>query len=175
MRVGFVLQKALLGGGPGRWEIKPENEHDQFILWGMGKDLEKFGVKMFVGDSDELNSANIISTFRRKEAKTLQKSRTKSEWSQVKRNKKSEYGDETYADPAHNSYPLTDGGKPSRERTMAAWRYAHTERDEDEYTPAERTRLQSRIKRFAKVHFGEDLQSPDEAKKSLRIAFPIAR
>ena len=101
--------------------------------------------------------------------------RTKSEWSQVKRDKKSEYGSETYADPAHNSYPLTEGGKPSRERTMAAWRYAHTERDEDEYTPAERTRLQSRIKRFAKVHFDEDLQSPDEAKKSLRIAFPIAR
>ena len=109
------------------------------------------------------------------EAKTLQKSRTKAEWSQVKHNKKSEYGNETYADPAHNSYPLTKGGNPSRERTMAAWRYAHTKRDEDEYTPAERTRLQNRIKRFAKVHFDEDLQSPDEAKKSLRIAFPIAR
>jgi hypothetical protein len=110
------------------------------------------------------------------EDKEVRKSmRTKSEWSQVKRRKESEYGKEVYADPAHDSYPLTVGGKPSRKETMAAWRYLHVAENRAKYSDEAYRHVASRIRSFAKKHFDEELQSPDEANKSLRIVFPIAR
>lgn len=91
--------------------------------------------------------------------RSLLKSRTKSEWQSVKRDKAGEYGnDETFADEKHDSYPLTKDGKPSRERTIAAWDYIHTRKDGDEYTAEERARIESHIRAFAKKHFGEELQ-----------------
>ena len=171
------LQKALLGGGPGRWEIKPENEHEQFILWGMGKDLERFGVKMFVGDSDELDSANIISTPDRKGAgrametkkvTTVEKSRSREAWKEVNRRKLDEYGNETYADPIHHSYPLTVNGKPSRKETMAAWDYINQRKNAAKYTPEDLARVKGRIRRFAKHHFDEDLQDVQKSRTGIR-------
>lgn len=96
-----------------------------------------------------------------------EKSRSREEWKEVKRRKEQEYGtDEYYADPAHDSYPLTKDGKPSRERTMAAWRYINAERNARKYTPEQLERVKGRIKAFAKKHFNEELQ--DRHEKSRR-------
>lgn len=109
--------------------------------------------------------------------RSLLKSRTKSEWQSVKHDKADEYGtDEYFADLAHDSYPLTKDGKPSRERTMAAWRYIHTRKDGGEYSAEERERIESRIRAFAKKHFGEELQKSGirefaKAKKAHRFAY----
>jgi len=99
--------------------------------------------------------------------------RTKSEWRQVNRTKRDEYGThETFADTKHDSYPLTKGGKPSRERTLAAWRYINTCHDGDEYSQEERKRIKSKIRKFAKDHFGLDLKDGG-IEKSLCVVFQI--
>lgn len=99
--------------------------------------------------------------------------RIQKEWRDVKRSKVDKYGThETFADPRHDSYPLTKGGKPSRERTLAAWRYIHVKKDGDEYSKEERKRIKDRIRRFAKKHFDLDLKDA-ELEKSLRVVFKI--
>lgn len=101
--------------------------------------------------------------------------RTKSEWREVKRSKRDRYGaDEVFADPRHDSYPLTKNGKPSRERTLAAWRYIHTKEDRSKYSKEDLERVEARIRRFAKKHFGLVLKDA-EMKKSFTIVFPIAK
>ena len=92
--------------------------------------------------------------------RALAKSRSKKEWHAVTEDKTDRYGsDETFADPAHHSYPLTQNGKPSRERTLAAWRYINTRKNGGEYTAAERARVKARIRHFAKTHWDLDLAS----------------
>lgn len=105
----------------------------------------------------------------------LQKSvRTKSEWRKVRRRKIEEYGtDETFADPIHNSYPLTKNGKPSRKRTLAAWRYINQEKNASKYSEEQLKRVKAHIRRFAKQHFDLELQDGEETKKSFRIALPV--
>ncbi|MFX4302995.1 SNF2-related protein [Alicyclobacillus tolerans] len=99
--------------------------------------------------------------------------RDKKQWSEVKREKKDKYSSkEIFADPKHDSYPLTKYGKPSRERTLAAWRYINTRRDGDEYSKAERNRIKLRIRKFAKRHFNLDLKDAD-MNKSLCVLFKI--
>ncbi len=101
--------------------------------------------------------------------KGVQKSmRTKPAWSEVKRRKEAEYGKEVYADPAHNSYPLTVGGKPSRKETMAAWDYINQRRNAAKYAPEELERVKGRIRRFAKHHFDEDLQDVQKSVSGIR-------
>ncbi len=99
--------------------------------------------------------------------------RTIQEWHQIKDSKRDKYGTkETFADAAHDSYPLTKNGKPSRERTLAAWRYINTRKDGDEYTPIKRKQIKSRIRAFAKRHFDMDLQD-ESIQKSVRVLFKI--
>lgn len=109
------------------------------------------------------------------EAEMLEKSRTKDEWAQVKRRKQVEYGKEIYADPTHDSYPLTVSGKPSKKETLAAWRYISAKRDSSKYTPEQLERVRGRIKRFTKQHFGLELESAEETKKAFTVVFPIAK
>ncbi|WP_304459064.1 DUF6582 domain-containing protein [Alicyclobacillus sendaiensis] len=108
------------------------------------------------------------------EERRIEKSRSPKQWREVKRRKREEYGTgETFADPAHNSYPLTKNGKPSRERTLAAWRYINQEKNASKYSEEQLRRVKARIKRFAKQHFDLELQDGEETKKSLRIMLPI--
>lgn len=91
--------------------------------------------------------------------RAMAKSRTKKEWDAVNRAKEDRYGtDEVFADPAHHSYPLTKDGKPSAERTKAAWDYIHQHRDADEYSHGRAEQIIDRIHAFARRHFGIDLQ-----------------
>ncbi len=79
------------------------------------------------------------------------------------------YGsDETYAEPGRHAYPLTDGGKPSRKRTLAAWRYACMPKN------GVSSEVKGRIKRFAKEHFGLDLQE-DDARKAMKRSRRVAK
>ncbi|MCL6442536.1 MAG: hypothetical protein K6T83_03595 [Alicyclobacillus sp.] len=108
------------------------------------------------------------------EAEMLHKARSPEEWKKIKRRKKAKYGSkETFADPYHSSYPLTLNGKPSWRRTRAAWGYINQERNAEQYTPEQLAHVKSRIRSFAKKHFGKRLESHDETKKSFIIVFPI--
>ena len=82
---------------------------------------------------------------------------------EVRREKTQRYGKgETFAVPSLRSYPLTKNGRPSRERTMAAWRYMSMPKNAaklgDEVGAAKR-----RIRAFARRHFGERLGSSSAA------------
>lgn len=80
-----------------------------------------------------------------------------------KEDHESEYGsNETYAEPGRHAYPLTKDGKPSRERTMAAWRYANMPRNGVSGS------VKATIRRFAKEHFDLDLHGRGDARKALR-------
>lgn len=87
----------------------------------------------------------------------LEKSRSKEEWKEVKERKAKEYAGETFADPEHDSYPLTENGQPSEERVMAAWRYINEEKNASKYADGGAA-VKRRIRAFAKKHFGKDLQ-----------------
>lgn len=102
---------------------------------------------------------NLLGITRSVSDTDLNKARSKSEWKEVTKRKESKYGDdEVFADPQHNSYPLTKNGKPSRERVLAAWRYINQRRNAGEYSSAKVARIKAKIKRFAKEHFDMDLQ-----------------
>ncbi len=94
----------------------------------------------------------------------------KKEREEVKQKKTEEYGKkEVFAVPSLRSYPLTKGGKPSEERTMAAWRYIHQEGNSEKLGEDAAT-AKKRIKAFAKKHFGKELESSGEkeVEKSLQ-------
>ena len=97
----------------------------------------------------------------------MRKSYDAAERKDVRRKKTEEYGkSEVFAVPSLRSYPLTKDGRPSEERTMAAWRYineaANAEKLGDKAEAAKR-----RIRSFAKKHFGKELEGGEEAKKSM--------
>jgi len=91
-------------------------------------------------------------------APDIAKARDKKEWAEVKKDKKAKYGKEIYADKEHDSYPLTKDGKPSEERTMAAWRYINETKDAKEYSASKVSSMKAKIRRFAKEHFGKELK-----------------
>ncbi len=96
--------------------------------------------------------------------------RSQKEWHEVAARKKEEYGaDETYADPEHDSYPLTKGGVPNRKRVIAAWDYIHTRKNGKEYSSSQRSRIEKRIRLYAKKHFHISLES-EETKKSFLLS-----
>ncbi len=101
----------------------------------------------------------------------VQKAYSKEQRHEVRRDKAQRYGKEVFAVPRLDSYPLTKDGEPDEERTMAAWRYIHTEKDESKLPAAEAAKAKSRIRAFAKKHFGKELESgPEETKKALDTA-----
>ncbi len=108
--------------------------------------------------------------------KSMTTARTRQEWKEISRRKEQEYGsNEVFADPPHHAYPLTKNGRPSEERTMAAWRYIHAGRNEDKYDPAQRARIKARIRAFAKRHFGKTLEAHDDVRKGFDLVFPVRR
>ncbi len=136
----------------------------------LSKHLNDIGVEHTMELKD---NGHLKKLFEEGESGVKKSLRTKSEWRQVKRTKRDEYGThETFADTKHDSYPLTKGGKPSRERTLAAWRYINVEHDEEEYSDTERERIKAKIRKFAKDHFGLDLKDGG-IEKSLCVVFQI--
>lgn len=90
----------------------------------------------------------------------------KKEREEVKQKKTEKYGKgEVFAVPALRSYPLTKDGKPNEERTMAAWKYLHQSRNEHKLTGEEFRTAESRIRSFAKKHFGKELEASDDRKE----------
>ncbi len=104
--------------------------------------------------------------------KRVEKAYTAEERRDVRAKKTEEYGrGETFAVPSLRSYPLTDGGKPSEERTMAAWRYINV--PENAAKLGEKgAAAKRRIRAFAKKHFGKDLEAGEEAKKAMAAETP---
>ena len=101
---------------------------------------------------------------------------TKEEREEVRRKKTDEYGGKEYfAVPSLRSYPLTKNGKPSKERTLAAWRYIHQEKNMAKLGEHAESAI-SRIKAFAKKHFDLELEAGDkkagsETKKSVKEVY----
>ena len=97
----------------------------------------------------------------------MSKSYDAEERKEVRRKKTEEYGKgEVFAVPSLRSYPLTKDGKPSEERTMAAWRYLSMPKNAEKLGDKAGA-ARSRIRSFAKKHFGKELEGGEEAKKSM--------
>ena len=95
--------------------------------------------------------------------------RTAEDWEEVNRNKEHEYGSkETFADPEHHSYPLTEGGKPSRERIIHAWDYINVRRNADKYSD-HGAAVKRRIKAFASKH---GIELHEGTKKGIGVDLP---
>lgn len=97
----------------------------------------------------------------------MSKPYNKEEYEDVREKKTREYGKgEYFAVPSLRSYPLTKNGKPSKERTLAAWRYINMPRNAGklgEHAEAAKKRIRS----FARKHFGMELEEGEkEVKKS---------
>lgn len=100
--------------------------------------------------------------------KRVEKAYTAEERKEVRRKKTEEYGKgEVFAVPSLRSYPLTEDGKPSEERTLAAWRYLNMPKNAAKLgDKAEAARR--RIRAFAKKHFGKELaEGGEEVSKSM--------
>jgi hypothetical protein len=96
-------------------------------------------------------------------APVMEEARSAEDWAKVKDKKESEYGgSETFADPAHHSYPLTKDGKPSQERVRAAWSYIHHPKNSAKYGDGG-AGVKKRIASFARKHFPDmNLEGHDE-------------
>lgn len=70
---------------------------------------------------------------------------------------------EDYADPSGYRYPLTKGGKPSKERISAAWRYINMPKNAKEFDGGKLSTVKSRIKEAGKK-IGLDLQDKKDSK-----------
>lgn len=74
--------------------------------------------------------------------------------------KRKEYGKgEVFAVTNPSSYPLTKNGKPSKERTLAAWRYINEERNAKKLGAETAAKAKRKIRAFYKKHFGQVLKS----------------
>lgn len=92
-------------------------------------------------------------------ARRFAKARSAAAWRRVTQDKTAEYdARDVFADPDHRSYPLTQDGRPSRERTEAAWRYLHVKGNADRYRAGQRAAVAARIRAFARKHWGLTLQ-----------------
>lgn len=71
----------------------------------------------------------------------------------VQRDKHARYGDEVYAVPKLDSYPLTQDKKPSEERVRAAWDYIHVAKNREKLGEKTAAKATARIRAFAQKHF----------------------
>ncbi|NMP20757.1 DUF6582 domain-containing protein [Sulfobacillus harzensis] len=94
----------------------------------------------------------------------------------VKRDKHDRYGDEVYAVPKLDSYPLTQDKKPSEERVRAAWDYIHVAKNREKLGEKTAAKATARIRAFAKKHF-PDMHLEETTHKSLAVdevyVFPL--
>ncbi len=101
--------------------------------------------------------------------------KSRADWKTTTKRKESEYGsDETFADPAHHSYPLTRDGKPSHERTVAAWDYIHQKKNAKRY-PDGGAAVKQRIASFARKHFPDMNLETEKSEHTDRGTFPGQR
>lgn len=71
----------------------------------------------------------------------------------MRRDKRDRYGDEVYAVPTMDSYPLTKDKRPNRERVQAAWDYIHVAANRAKLGETTARRATARIRAFAHRHF----------------------
>ena len=104
-----------------------------------------------------------------------QKAYAAKERREIKRDKHDRYGDEVYADPTMDSYPLTKDHKPDYERVKAAWDYIHVATNREKLGKDTAERVTARIRAFAKKHFPK--MALEETHKSLATdevyVFPV--
>lgn len=104
-----------------------------------------------------------------------QKAYSAKEQKAIQRDKHDRYGDEVYADPKLDAYPLTKDRKPDYERVKAAWDYVHVAKNREKLGEETAERVTARIRAFATKHFPK--MALEETHKSLATdevyVFPV--